>query len=277
MLEIGKMNRLYVYNENKKNYILRAPNYDVDVELPKSEATELVNQGDILEVFVYVDNNDKEVASLTRPVALLDEFAVVKVVESHQFGAFVDWGLSKDLLVPDTEQKERMGNNRFYIVRVCLDERTNKLYGTTKIGKYIPESQFDIGEGDKIEIIPASYEELGYRSLINRKFIGMIYHNEIFQKIEIGTSVSGVVKKIRNDGLVDAALQVQGFKNIEDSQKVVLEFLRANGGKANLHDKSSPEEIREKLGMSKKTFKNAIGMLYKERRIVIHKDGIELK
>lgn len=277
MLEIGKMNRLYVYNENKKNYILRAPNYDVDVELPKSEATELVNQGDILEVFVYVDNNDKEVASLTRPVALLDEFAVVKVVESHQFGAFVDWGLSKDLLVPDTEQKERMGNNRFYIVRVCLDERTNKLYGTTKIGKYIPESQFDIGEGDKIEIIPASYEELGYRSLINRKFIGMIYHNEIFQKIEMGTPVSGVVKKIRNDGLVDAALQVQGFKNIEDSQKVVLEFLRANGGKASLHDKSSPEEIREKLGMSKKTFKNAIGMLYKERRIVIHKDGIELK
>lgn len=277
MLEIGKMNRLYVYNENKKNYILRVPNYDVDVELPKSEATELVNQGDILEVFVYIDNNDKEVASLTRPVALLDEFAVVKVVESHQFGAFVDWGLSKDLLVPDTEQKERMGNNRYYIVRVCLDERTNKLYGTTKIGKYIPESQFDIAEGDRIEIIPASYEELGYRSLINRKFIGMIYHNEIFQKIEIGTSVSGVVKKIRNDGLVDAALQVQGFKNIEDSQKVVLEFLRANGGKANLHDKSSPEEIREKLGMSKKTFKNAIGMLYKERRIVIHKDGIELK
>ncbi len=93
MLEIGKMNRLYVYNENKKNYILRAPNYDVDVELPKSDATELVNQGDILEVFVYVDNNDKEVASLTRPVALLDEFAVVKVVESHQFGAFVDWSL----------------------------------------------------------------------------------------------------------------------------------------------------------------------------------------
>lgn len=277
MLEIGKMNRLYVYNENKKNYILRAPNYDVDVELPKSEATELVNQGDILEVFVYVDNNDKEVASLTRPVALLDEFAVVKVVESHQFGAFVDWGLPKDLLVPDTEQKERMGNNRFYIVRVCLDERTNKLYGTTKIGKYIPESQFDIAEGDRIEIIPASYEELGYRSLINRKFIGMIYHNEIFQKIEIGTPVSGVVKKIRNDGLVDAALQVQGFKNIEDSQKVVLEFLRANGGKTSLHDKSSPEEIREKLGMSKKTFKNAIGMLYKERRIVIHKDGIELK
>ncbi len=277
MLEIGKMNRLYVYNENKKNYILRVPNYDVDVELPKSEATELVNQGDILEVFVYVDNNDKEVASLTRPVALLDEFAVVKVVESHQFGAFVDWGLSKDLLVPDTEQKERMGNNRYYIVRVCLDERTNKLYGTTKIGKYIPESQFDIAEGDKIEIIPASYEELGYRSLINRKFIGMIYHNEIFQKIEIGSPVSGVVKKIRNDGLVDAALQVQGFKNIEDSQKVVLEFLRANGGKTSLHDKSSPEEIREKLGMSKKTFKNAIGMLYKERRIVIHKDGIELK
>lgn len=277
MLEIGKMNRLYVYNENKKNYILRVPNYDVDVELPKSEATELVNQGDILEVFVYVDNNDKEVASLTRPVALLDEFAVVKVVESHQFGAFVDWGLSKDLLVPDTEQKERMGNNRYYIVRVCLDERTNKLYGTTKIGKYIPESQFDIAEGDKIEIIPASYEELGYRSLINRKFIGMIYHNEIFQKIEIGTPISGVVKKIRNDGLVDAALQVQGFKNIEDSQKVVLEFLRANGGKTSLHDKSSPEEIREKLGMSKKTFKNAIGMLYKERRIVIHKDGIELK
>ena len=169
-----------------------------------------------------------------------------------------------------------MGQDQYYIVRVCLDERTNKIYGTTKIGKYIAASEFDIEEKDRVRVIPARKEELGYRCLINEKFIGMIYYNEIFQDIEIGCELPGFVKKIREDGLVDISLQQIGFERLDSTQETILNYLRKNGGKSSLHDKSSPDEIKATLNMSKKSFKSSIGMLYKQKKILIHKDGIEL-
>lgn len=276
MIEIGKMNKLTVHEKTSDGFNLRAADLDIDILLSTREATKDLKTGDEVTAFVYVENDGKTVASLKKPNALLDEFCVTRVLETHQFGAFVDWGITKDLLIPDTEQKDKVGENQFYIVRVCIDEHTNKLYGTTKVGKYIQESKFDIAAQDKVSIVPARKEELGYRCLINKKFIGMIYYNEIFQKIAIGEELTGVVKKIRPDGLVDAALQVQGFQNILDSKEKVLAYLQEVGGKSHLYDKSSPDEIKSILNMSKKTFKSTIGMLYKERKIIITKDGIEL-
>ena len=276
MIDIGQINRLEVYKKFKSNYVLRAPDFDVDVTLPAEEVENELEQGDKVEAFVYVDNKDEPVASLKKPLALVDQYFVAKVVETHQFGAFVDWGITKDLLVPDTEQKERMGLEKFYIVRVCLDERTNKIYGTTKIGKYIQDSKFDIKVKDRVRVIPAKKEELGYRCLINGKFIGMIYYNEIYQPIEMGVELKGVVKKLRADGLVDVSLQKLGIGNLESAQDVIINYLSKNGGKSKLHDKSSPDEIRRELNMSKKSFKSAIGMLYKQKKILIHKHGIEL-
>tara|TARA_Y100000768_G_C23991333_1_gene693658 strand:- start:2787 stop:3641 length:855 start_codon:yes stop_codon:yes gene_type:complete len=276
VIDIGQMNELIVHEESDKYFILRAPDFDVDVYLAKAETSEHFERGHKLEVFVYVDNQDRPQASLSRPEAVVGEYAVMQARETHQFGAFMNWGISKDLLVPDTEQKDPVGEGKFYIVRVCLDERTNKVYGTTKVGRYIKDQKLDIKEGDQVSIIPAAPEELGYRSLINRKFIGIIYHNEIFQKIKLGEELSGVVKKLRPDGLVDAALQVQGIKNVVNSQDQILDYLSKRGGKSKLNDKSDPMEIRRELNMSKKTFKSALGMLYKKRSILIHKDGIEL-
>lgn len=276
LIDIGQINHLEVHRKFKSNYLLRAPDFDVDVTLPAEEVENELEVGDKVKAFVYVDNKDEPVASMKLPFAMVDQYFVAKVVETHQFGAFVNWGITKDLLVPDTEQKERMGQDRYYIVRVCLDERTNKIYGTTKIGKYIQDSKFDIKVKDKVKVIPAKKEELGYRCLINGKFIGMIYYNEIFQNIEMGTELKGIVKKLRPDGLVDVSLQKLGIGNLENAQDVIINYLSKNGGKSKLHDKSSPDEIAQALNMSKKSFKSAIGMLYKQKRILIHKDGIEL-
>lgn len=276
MITIGQINELEVYEITPSSYILRAPDFDIDVTLPAREVKKDLSIGDILEVFVYVDNTDEPIASLKTPYAFVDQYFVARVVETHQFGAFVDWGITKDLLIPDTEQKERMGQDQYYIVRVCLDERTNKIYGTTKIGKYIAASEFDIKENELVRVIPAKKEELGFRCLINEKFIGMIYYNEVFQNIKLGSELSGYVKKIREDGLVDISLQQIGFERLDSTQETILNYHRKNGGKSSLHDKSSPDEIKAALNMSKKSFKSSIGMLYKQKKILIHKDGIEL-
>ena len=184
------------------------------------------------------------------------------------------------MFVPESEQRQEIYPGDIEIIRVCLDERTEKVYGTTKIGKYIKSSNFEkynLKEGDKVNITPVKEEKLGYRCLINKDFIGMIYYNQIFKQINLGESLEGVVTKLRDDGLVDASLQVTGFpKNLINSKDKILAYLEENGGKSHLHDKSSPQEIREILGMSKQTFKNTIGMLYRERKIVITKTGIHL-
>ena len=227
-------------------------------------------------MFIYHDNSGSLLATSEVPYAQVGEYALLTAVEVQEFGAFFEWGLSKDLLVPGNEQRSDVRRNDEHLVRICLEEGTNRIFGTTKIAQHIEDSDFDISDGDKIKIVPVLNEELGYRSIINKKFIGMIYHNEIFKNIRIGNEYEGVVKKIRNDGLIDAALQVQGVRNLIDSKDIIIDMLEKRGGKSPLHDKSSPDEIKKVLGMSKQTFKKAIGMLYKERKIIIHKDGIEL-
>jgi uncharacterized protein len=229
-----------------------------------------------IDAFVYQDEQEEVRASLALPYAEVEEFAVLRVVDAQEFGAFLDWGLEKDLFVPAKKQKTPMYTDELHLVRICYDTATGKLYGTTKYESILQTLDFYFQEGDKVEVTPAEEHELGFRCIINRKFIGMIYHNEIFTEIEFDKKYDGYVKKIREDGLIDVALQIQGIKRLDISQTKILEMLKASGGKLELHDKSSPEDIKQKLSMSKKTFKNAIGMLYKAKKILIHKDGIEL-
>jgi uncharacterized protein len=276
LIELGQMNELIVHKEDQKGFILNDPISDDTAFLPPISDKIEINIDDRISVFVYLDNDNNMIASIERPYATVGEYALLTAVESLRIGAFFDWGISKDLFVPDNEQRERIYEGDQIIIRACLDERTEKVYGTTKIGKYIKASQFDIKEGDKVSIIPARKEELGYRSIINKKYIGMIYYNEIFKSIKIGEKLQGVVKKIREDGLVDTSLQTQGFQNLVDSKDKILAYLKEGGGESHLHDKSSPQEIKEILGMSKQTFKNTIGMLYRDRKIIITKAGIKL-
>lgn len=276
MIEVGQINDLLVVEGDSKGYFLKAEDHEERAFMPSSFAQRSLNVGDKLKVFIYLDTSDCLLATSHFPNAVVGEYALMRVVETTHFGAFMNWGITKDLLIPDTEWKEPVHMGESHIVRVCEDDRTERIYGTTKLGKYIEASDFDIMDGDRVKIVPATKEKLGYRCIINKKIIGMIYHNEIFTDIVIGKSIDGVVKKIRNDGLVDCALQVQGIKNLVDSKDVILEFLKENGGKSELHDKSTPDSIKAALGMSKQTFKNTIGMLYRDRKIIIKKDGIEL-
>ena len=279
MIEIGFINELIVQRKDNAGYYLQDNLSNDETFMPQANCEESLDIDQRVNVFVYLDNENKMIATTKTPIAIVGEFGVMSAVESIQVGAFFDWGISKNLFVPDTEQRQNIYPGDIEIIRVCLDERTEKVYGTTKIGKYVKSTEFnkyDMREGDKVSITPVRKEELGYRCLINKNFIGMIYHNEIFKKVKVGVPLNGVVKKLRDDGLVDAALQVQGFQNLIDSKEKIIAYLKENGGKSHLHDKSSPQEIRDILGMSKQTFKNTIGMLYREKKIVITKTGIHL-
>lgn len=276
MIQIGQINHLYVKRETDSGFYLREPNGHEEVFLPPSMANTEINVDQMIDVFVYVDNKDQLIATTSTPHAVVGEYALMEAIDVQEFGAFFDWGIEKDLLVPGNEQKHDVKEGLDYLIRVCLEKGTDRVFGTTKLGQYIESSVFDILEGDKVKMMIAEETELGYRVVINKKYIGMIYFSEIFNPVKIGHEVDGHVKKIRDDGLVDAALQIQGIKNLDQSKPKILKYLYAHQGKCHLHDKSDPNEIREVFGMSKKTFKNAIGMLYKDKRIVIKNDGIEL-
>jgi predicted RNA-binding protein (virulence factor B family) len=276
VIEVGKINNLIINRETKSGYYLIDDASGEEVFMPPAMAPLKMEINQDIKAFVYLDTNGDLIATDQTPYAEVGEYALMKVIDVQDFGAFFDWGIEKDLLVPGNEQKVNVRPHEDHLVRVCIEEETGRVFGTTKVGRYIEESDFDIEENDKVQMVPFHRSELGFSVIINKKFIGMIYANEVFTYVQIGTPYEGVVKKIRNDGLVDCALQVQGIQNVVDAKSTILEMLEENRGKSKLHDKSSPEDIKGRLGMSKKTFKNAIGMLYKERKILISKNGIEL-
>lgn len=278
MIQIGKVQTLNVLKESSEGFILRLDNESIDsVLLPLSFVSRELNIGDQVEVFVYTETNEnKLIATLAKPMAEAGEYAFLRVKEIHEFGSFLELGIEKDLLVPTNEQKEKFGSHGKKLVRLCLEEGTNRLFGTTKFGVYLQDQIVDLDAGERVQLQPTEKTGLGYRCIVNKKYIGMIYHNEIFETIEIGEFYSGVLKLEREDGFLDIALQTQGVGNLFESRDRVLNFLRDNGGESYLNDKSKPEEIKRLLGMSKKTFKSAIGMLYKDREILISKEGIKL-
>jgi len=278
MIEIGQINSLTVKRETSSGYYLSDDEDSGEVFLPPAMAPDDVEINQRLEVFIYIDTKDNLIATSEVPYAVVGEYALLDVLDVVEFGAFFDHGIEKDLLVPANEQKIkiRQRDRGSYLVRICKEEGTDRIFGTTKFGKYLENCSFDISEGDKVEFVPVETSELGYRVIINRKYIGLIYRNEIFKEIKIREVYDGYVKKIRSDGFVDISMQKLGIKNLDDSKKVILNHLFKNGGRTHLYDKSSPEEIKKILGMSKKTFKNALGMLYKDKMVKLHKDGTEL-
>ncbi len=276
MFEIGKVNTLTIARETKSGFYLKDGDEYGEVFLPPSMANKELVIGDSIDVFLYIDTKDQVVATCSIPFAQVGEYAVLDCIDVQDFGAFFDLGIEKHLLVPGNEQKEKVSKNNDYLVRVCLEEGTDRIFGTTKLGKYIESSKFDIEANEKVELFLASETDLGIRVIINKKFIGIIYNSEIFTNVKLGTTVPGYVKKIREDGFVDCALQIQGIKNLDKSKIKIMEFLHKHNGRSHLNDKSSPEEIMDLLGMSKKTFKSSLGMLYKQKKVLISKDGIEI-
>jgi predicted RNA-binding protein (virulence factor B family) len=276
MLEIGKINKLTVARETSSGYYLKDGDEFGEVFLPPKMALENISVGDEIEVFLYIDTKDMVVATCKHPVAVVGEYALLNCIEEQDFGAFFSWGIEKDLLVPGNEQKISIRKGDEAVVRICLEEGTDRVFGTTKFGQFLDHVEFDIKENEKVKLIPVDESDLGIRVIVNKKYLGIIYHSEVFSTVKIGVEIDGYVKKLREDGLVDAALQIQGIKNLDKSKIKIMEFLIKKGGISHLHDKSSPEEISDLLGMSKKTFKSAIGMLYRDKKIIISKDGIAI-
>lgn len=274
MKELGIINSLLI-NRFTPNGAYLALQEGGEVLLPKSYLKGEEKEGEEIEVFVYTDSEDRPVAVTNRPVALLDEFAVMEAKEITKFGGFVDWGLPKDLFVPSAEMGKNMVVGGKYLVRVCRDFRTDRLIGVSKYEDFLIKDTQGFEVGQEVEALVFDETELGFKVLIEDNFEGLLYKNEVFQNIEIGDKISVFIKKRRDDGKLDLQLLPTGRVKYEEGAEKILEVLKIRKFLP-LHDKSSPESIKELLGMSKKHFKQSIGQLYKAKKILIKPDGIEL-
>lgn len=274
MKELGIINSLLI-NRFTPNGAYLALQEGGEVLLPKSYLKGEEKEGEEIEVFVYTDSEDRPVAVTNRPVALLDEFAVMEAKEITKIGAFVDWGLPKDLFVPKTEMGKNMEVGRKYLVRVCRDYRTDRLIGVSKYEDFLIKDTQGFEPGQEVEALVFDETDLGYKVLIENRFEGLLYKNEVFQDIEIGNRINVFIKKRREDGKLDLQLLPTGRVKYEEGAEKILEVLKVRKFLP-LHDKSSPESIKELLGMSKKHFKQSIGQLYKAKKILIKPNGIEL-
>ncbi|MEA3494877.1 MAG: S1-like domain-containing RNA-binding protein [Bacteroidota bacterium] len=275
MIEIGKNNVLKVLRHKSVGVYL-GDNEGNDVLLPNKYVPENIEVDDEIDVFIYKDSEDRIVATTLEPKIKLNEFACLQVKEVNKFGAFLDWGLEKDLLLPFSEQNTRMQKDELIVVYLFLDEKTGRLAASTKIKKYCDNEKITVEINEKIELLVFEKTDLGVNVIINSLHIGLIYHNEIFKKIKVGEKLQGFVKNIREDNKIDVSIQKQGYENIEPNAKKILLELENNKGFLALNDKSDPIQIKSVLEMSKKTFKKSIGSLYKQKIIRIEKDGIYL-
>lgn len=247
-----------------------------EVLLPKKYVPKKYEIDDELEVFVYLDHENRPVATTLEPKIYLNEFALLKVNYINEFGAFMDWGLEKDLFVPYREQARPMKEGNYYMVYMYLDEKTNRLVGSSKLNQFLTQDNLQLEVGEEVDLIVTHITDAGVNVVINEKHRGLMYKNELFEELRTGDRVIGYIKQIRPDGKIDVSRQKIGFEKITDFAEKILHELELNNGFLGLHDKSHPDEIKTVLEMSKKTFKQTIGTLYKQKKILIKENGIYL-
>ena len=270
----GKTQLLKIAEKNYSGLFLEDENGE-RAFLPKIFASEDAEIGTEMEVFVYQDD-DKLKATTEKPNAEVGEFAVMTCVQSLPSGAFMDWGIIKDLFIPYKQQKSKIIEGKRYLVYVYIDDATGLITGTTKFKRNPQYEDLPLRNGDKVDLIIMNESELGWNVVINKKYIGLIYASDIFKKLYPLSEESGYIKTIREDGKIDVSLQPQGFENVDEFKQKIIDKLNDNYGLLYLSDKSSPEEIKEELLMSKKNFKKAIGSLCKDKVIEIKDDRISL-
>lgn len=276
MVNIGKYNTLP---------ILRSVDFGVyldggekgEILLPQRYVPEDSHIGDVVEVFVYYDSEDRIIATTEHPYAQVGEFAVLKVNSVNPVGVFLDWGLaSKELLVPFREQRAEMFPGKYYVVYLYVDEVSGRIVATAKINRFLQKTPVDYTLNQEVSLLVTQETELGFKVIVDNAHWGMIYHNEIFQTVHRGDRLKGYVTHIRADEKVDVALQPVGYGGVDALSQKILDYVRKNGGVVSLNDKSDAGEIAAAFGCSKKNFKKAIGALYKQRLIEILEDGIRL-
>lgn len=276
MISLGEKQMLIIDRDTDPGLFLRNEEGD-EVLLPNKYKPQSFELGDSLEVFVYLDHEERPVATTLDPFVKLDEFGYLKCVEVSDLGAFMDWGLEKHLFVPFREQIGRMREGEYYLIFCYLDEMTDRLVGSSKVDNFLTNSELTVEAFDEVDLIISNQTDLGWNVIINELHKGLLFKGDVFQTLHTGDRIKGFVKKIRPDGKIDVVLQRPGYRSIEPNTEELLAQLKISGGFLALTDKSSPEEIKSQLNMSKKSFKRALGALYKQRMVDILENGVRLK
>ncbi|WP_167619867.1 S1 RNA-binding domain-containing protein [Maribellus sediminis] len=275
MTEIGKVNTLTIVRETGNGVYLDGGELG-EILMPQKFVTEVHKNAGEAEVFVYTDSEDRLVATTEKPLATVGEFARLEVTAVTKVGAFLDWGLPKDLLVPFSEQKQKMEVGRFYLVYIYLDLVTQRIAASSKLNKYLDNTPPEYKPGEEVTIIITEETEIGYKAVINREHTGILYRNQIFRPVSVGEETKAFINKVRDDEKIDLILDKPGYQKVDPVSDEIVKQLRENNGFMAISDKSSPEMIKAMFGISKKTFKQAIGALYKKRMIRFESDGIRL-
>jgi predicted RNA-binding protein (virulence factor B family) len=275
-MKIGKINKLIAARSTDNGYYL-TDNDGNEVLLPNAYVSDNLSIADEIEVFVYKDSEDRIVATTLKPYVQFEEFAYLKVKEVNDYGAFMDWGLPKDLMVPFAEQTEKMKEGNWYLIFLLEDEQTERLIGSSKVNEFTFTTEIDVNTGDEVDLLLYNMTELGMNAIVNNMYKGLIFKSDIHKNIKPGDRIKGFVKQVREDGKIDILLEPGGYKNsIDPNSNIILSALKENDGFLNLTDKSAPEDIKRILGLSKKAFKKGLGNLYKQKIVELKEDAIRL-
>jgi uncharacterized protein len=275
MANIGERASLKILHEKTFGLFLDGGELG-EILLPRREMPVKWALGEFVEVFIYLDSEDRQVATLKMPKVIPGQFARLKCVAITGVGAFLDWGLPKDLLVPFREQKVRMDVGKNYIVHVHIDEQTNRIIASSRIARHMNQGPHDFHPGQEVDLIVFGKTDLGYKAIINGTHSGLIFGNDVFQPLQPGETLKGYISTVRPDGKIDLSLHAPGRAKVDDLESQILTELTARGGYWHIGDHSSAEEIRSELGVSKRTFKQATGALFRKQKITIEEKGIRL-
>ena len=276
-LELGRVNRLTVVKQVDFGLYLDGGKVHGNILLPLRYVPEDTKIGDEIDVFLYLDQDERLIATTERPLAQVGDFAWLEVAWVNNFGAFLNWGLMKDLFVPFREQKMKMQKGNRYIVHVHLDEESHRIMASAKVEKFLSHDMPAYKVGDKVEGLVWQKTDLGFKVIVDNKFGGLLYDHQLFRELHTGDRLTMYVQQVREDGKIDLMLQPVGQQAAREFSDVLLEHLRNNGGRTVLGDKSPAEEIYAVFGVSKKVFKKAVGDLYKRRLITISDEGLMVK
>lgn len=275
MVEVGKYNTLKIVKDLDFGVYLDGGN-ELEILLPARYVPRNVKPGDEVEVFIYHDNEGRIIATTARPKAVVGEFQFMEVKSVSNAGAFLEWGLMKDLLVPFREQKMPMREGNWYLVYVRVDHVTGRIMASARIEKYLNNTPPVYEQNQEVDLIIADETEIGYKVIINNLHWGLIYHSEVFTRLEKGEHHKGYIKEVREDEKIDVSLTPIGYQKVGGIAGVILETLQAQGGYIAVHDKSEPDIIYALFRCSKKSFKQAVGALYRQQLITIEPEGIRL-
>lgn len=275
MFKLGDFNELKVVKEREFGFFLDS---EVgEILLPTKYVPEDLEVGDNINVFVYKDSEDRYVATTLIPKAKVGDIAFLEVKDINEYGAFVDWGLEKEILVPYSQQKEKLKKNKKYIFSIYKDDVSNRVIASQKINRYIEEDDIELTEGQEVDIMVYEFTDLGVKVIINGKYLGLLYKNEVYKNLKVGDVTTAYVKKIREDNKIDVSIRKKINLEIDEAKERILNELRKYDGILYLTDKSSPDHIQKSLEMSKGMFKKALGGLYKDGLVTLTSEGTYLK